>query len=392
MVISKRLFRIFIIATCLVSLLAGYFTNWALSALWSDHEIISPFVKQSQKKLPFLKYSFENLKKYEYQASSIVIEEILEQNDTYTKYLFSYRSANKKITGQLNVPTAVTPNNHRAIVMVRGYIPPEGYQTGDGTRNAAAYLAGQGYLTVAPDFLGFGGSDGTPEDSWEERLIKPINVIELIKSLRENDIEPSQNLSAKLPDSTSINLGQWNKAEAEARQLGIWAHSNGGQITLSVLEVLGQPIPTTLWAPVTAPFPYSVLFFSDQDADEGKAARIWVNEFERDYDVFEFSVTKHLDSLTGPLQIHHGDSDQQALIAWSNAFVDKVKEENTRRKELKESLLHSDASSASQATSPNQRLEPIKMTFFKYPGTDHNLSPNWNTAIERDSKFFAENL
>lgn len=345
--------------------LGGFYAGHFLE-LGEEASLLSPFSEQGvDKELPLRQYTIENLAKRRYQPSSIVVERVLEETDSYTSYLFSYTSLNKKISGQLNVPNELLTSSVNeptpAVLMLRGYVPEENYTTGAGTRNAAAYFAENGYLTIAPDFLGHGESDPEPSDVWEARFIKPINVIELITSLKAN---PTLNI----PTVTA-------KITADTEHLNIWAHSNGGQIALTTLEILGESIPTTLWAPVTSPFPYSVLYYSDENEDEGRDARAWVAQFEQEYDGREFSITQHLDRLTGPILLHHGTLDEAAPLSWSDEFVDKIEVENQRR-----------------AKETEAQLPPIEITYHTYSGTDHNMQPNWNTVVQRDLSFFNQFL
>lgn len=291
------------------------------------------------------------------------------QQDPETKLytlLFTYHSRGQQISGaltiQLDPATTSSSTTLPIIIMLRGFAPQEGYYSGMGSKNAAAVFAQQGYATLAPDFLGYGDSDPDLEDSWEARFVKPLQVVDLLRTLAQH---PQLDLSQLAdPPTPSIQL--------DSSRLGIWAHSNGGQIAVTTLQILGHNLPTTLWAPVLAPFPYSILYFTDENADEGKAARKWLSMFETDYDVFDFSLTQHLDRLQGPLQIHHGERDDAALASWSREFVDKVKVENQRRAQLTEA----DPPAA------------IEVSLHLYPNANHNLQPNWQQAIERDVIFF----
>lgn len=338
-----------------------------------NQTLISPLIMKTQKKkMSLLKYSINNLQNYPYQASLIAIEKTLEETPDYTSYLFSYQTLDKTMTGQLNIPTITEPKNgFPVIVMLRGFIPKESYTTGAGTKSGAAVFAKNGYVTIAPDFFGFGESDPETKNSWEARFQKPINVVELIKDIKQNPEIKIQQQSVKL-----------NK-----QQLGIWAHSNGGQIALTVLEILEQPIPTTLWAPVTAPFPYSILFFSDEHDDEGKKMRKWLSLFEDDYDMFEFSLTQHLDKLSGSIQIHQGTADDAVPVVWNNEFVKKIEIENEKRK-----TKLAEIKTSTQSAVTKKPLSPIELKYFKYPGADHNLRPSWDTVIQRDLNFFNNNF
>ena len=344
----------------------------------STNELISPWVENPLERThPLNKYSFTNLKNQQYQTDKITLTRLVEDNDDYSSFLFSYKTMNKTMTGLANVPKICQSISCPVILLVRGYADKEQYSPGFGTKNAAKVFADNQYITLAPDFFGFAGADPEPEDTWEARFIKPINIIELIKTIQTNPtiysevIENTESEAAENHHETQVT----NKyAQIDPNKIGIWAHSNGGQITLSVLQILSEPIPATLWAPVTAPFPYSLLFFTRTNEDEGKEARAWIAIFEKDYDVFEFSITKHIDSLTGPLQIHHGSRDKDALQEWSDSFIQIIEVENNKRAET------------------DNNHQPIEYQYYIYPDADHNLLPshNWQQAIQRDLLFFKE--
>ncbi len=310
-------------------------------------ELLIPAIITPPKERPLQKYALSNLAQITPASSIIASTDTLQETPDYTSYLYQMEIRGKTMTGQLTLPTQTTfSTNYPVIVMLRGYVPVEEYVTGTGTKNAAAAFAKAGYITVAPDFFGYGQSDPEPADTWQARFEKPILVADIIESLQKSGIMLSQ---AQTITSSAI---------------GIWAHSNGGQIALSTLIGYDYKFPTTLWAPVTAPFPYSVLFFSDELSDEGKSQRKWISIFEEDYDSLNFSLTQYLSKLQAPLQLHHGETDDAALIAWSDEFVEKLKDQN----------------------------ETATITYFRYPNTDHNLQPNWNIAISRDLSFFAKYL
>ncbi len=326
-----------------------------------------------EKALPLLQYSFKNLSLKDFTAQKgLKVEKIISEDKDSNVYvlLFKYESQGKNISGALNLKidnkfdeTSKNPT----IIMLRGYAPIENYYSGLGTKNAASVFATNNYVTLAPDFLGFGESDSEPADTWEARFIKTVNVIDLIKTVQtfpEIDLGQLENFPIK-------------KITLDSSKIGIWGHSNGGQIAVSVLEAMNSNLPTTLWAPVLAPFPYSILYFSDEYADEGKETRKYLSLFEEDYDVFDFSITQHLDQLHGPIQIQHGTNDDSALVSWTEEFLTKVDLENERR--------------ATDSSTENKKA-PIKIDFYKYLGANHNLQPNWNEAVQKDLIFFDKYL
>ncbi|MEN8253766.1 MAG: hypothetical protein ABFQ62_05340 [Patescibacteria group bacterium] len=376
----------FSLLAIITSVFAGFFFLGLASSSFIDlnffnNSFTSPFVSNNAKKRPLQQYSINNLQKREYTASPITIEKIFEENTNFTSYLFSYITTDKRMTGQINIPLIrAYGKKPKTILMIRGYLPAETYETGMGTKNAASVFARAEYITIAPDFFGYADSDNESEDVWEARFVKPVNVIELIESIKAANYIIGGEIELSEEQAVSIErLNGEKPSPLDGDELAIWAHSNGGQITLSVLEILGEPIPSTLWAPMVAPFPYSILYFGWDEADEGKEQRKWISMLEEDYDVLDFSITNHLEKLTGPIQIHHGSADNQVLTTWVESLVEKIKKPKPSPEMERES----------GSAPANQMGEVI---YYSYPNTDHNLQPAWNTAIQRDLKFFEENL
>lgn len=355
--------------------IAGFLTHQYL--VGSPLELVSPFVESGKStSFPLLSYTIPQLQNRTYETSPIKLEKVIEKEDGYVSYIFSYVTLDRKMTGQINIPDSLTASplqKRPAVVMLRGYVPAEVYETGVGTKNVAAALAQQGYITVAPDFFGYGLSDPEPEDSWITRFEKPITVVELLLSLEKYGVPQNMEQQA---------------SQLKVDSIGMWAHSNGGQIALTALEILKQPIPTSLWAPVTAPFPYSILYFSDELADEGKEQRKWISLFEEKYNAFDFSLTQHLESLTGPIQIQHGDADDAALIYWSQEFADKITIENEQRVNLQKQS----TATPSSLLDMTQVLPPVELTLITHSGADHNMVPKWDVAVRNDLSFFAKHL
>ncbi len=360
-----------IILITVIGVLGSLLGLWLSQKLFFNKTLVNPFVKNTkfEQDLPLQIYTIENLQKQNFPTrQAITITGVLTSEGQTEKFIFNYHSQGKNISGALNIaypPKQLVQGSTielPVIILLRGWTPIDNYYIGLGTKNAAQAFAQAGYLTVAPDFLGYGQSDSDLNDTWEARFIKPVNVIDLLNTLKAFPV-------INIPEEFGSTI---QKIKIQPKQIGIWAHSNGGQIALNTLEILQNSIPTTLWAPVTAPFPYSVLFYSDEHLDEGKEMRKYLSIFEKDYNVFDFSLTQHLDALQGPLQIHHGAKDLEAPITWSEDFIKKLETENQRRSNLNK--------------------EPIVYNYYRYEEADHNLQPNWQTAINRDINFFNQEL
>lgn len=327
----------------LVFICLAFASAWFWFSGKTELSLLSPLgevATSKPKEKPLARFSFENIKKREFVGSQINLEKVLQEDEKVISYLFSYLSDGKKVTGLANIPKTTSGEKLPVVVMLRGYVDQEIYETGMGTQRAGEVLSRNGFLTLAPDFLGYGESDMPENDVWWERFNNPVHVLNLMASLKS------------LP-------------QAETDKIGIWAHSNGGQIAFSVLEITGQPLPTTLWAPVSKPFPYAILYFTDEFEDEGETLRAELARLEQDYDVRQYSITDYLgwiDKKT-PMQIHQGEVDEAVPKKWSDELVKRLKE-----------------------------LEMVELDYFVYAGADHNMAGSWDTVVARDLQFFNKHL
>lgn len=297
--------------------------------LQSGPPVVSPVVEFVPR--PLDAYTIDALKTRTLQSGPIVLDEAVATASAYTAYNFHFTTVGKIVTGLAHIPHGNGP--FPVIVQLRGYVDREKYQTGEGTRRSAQVFAANGFVSLAPDFLGYGGSDASAHDIFEERFQTYTTTLDLLDAIPTLTI-------------------------ADPARVGFWGHSNGGQIALTILEVLGQPIPATLWAPVTKPFPYSILYYTDEAEDRGKYLRRKLSEFEALYDSDLYTMTNFVSRINAPLQIHQGTSDDAVPKAWSDAFVGQLKE------------LGKD------------------VDYFVYTGADHNMSGAWNTVVARDIEFF----
>jgi dipeptidyl aminopeptidase/acylaminoacyl peptidase len=290
---------------------------------------------------PLDKYSIDNLSEAEVMPEKIKIGESLKTEENFDSHLFSFEydptlqnrneGERKVVSGLINLPNK--PGVFPLVIMIRGYVDQGIFETGMGSKNAGEAFAGEGFITLAPDFLGYGGSDSEAENIFETRFQTYTTVLSLLKSLE--------------------SIEKWDK-----QNVFIWAHSNGGQIALTVLAVTREAIPTTLWAPVTKPFPYNVLYYTDESDDGGKLIRRELARFEDLYDTDLYSFSNYLDRISAPIQIHQGTADDAVPVEWSDNFVSKMKESGK------------------------------EISYYKHPGADHNMVPAWDEALESDINYF----
>ena len=214
------------------------------------------------------------------------------------------------------------------------------YTTGMGTRRSAEEIAKAGYITLAPDFLGYGRSASPSADVFEERFEKYTTVL---------------NLLASVPSLKNV----------DENKVGIWGHSNGGQVAIAVLELTGKPYPTVLWAPVSKPFPYSILYFTDEYDDYGKALRKVLSKFEDKYNVFYYDPANYYRWINKDItiQLHQGRLDKAVPVKWSDELYETLQEEE------------------------------LDTSYFTYSQENHNFTQGqWPMVIARTIAFFDREL
>lgn len=313
--------------------------GWYWYSTGKTDKIVSPVVSKILEK-PFDKYSIENLGKRSF-SSQIILDEANATESAYTVYKFHFDSDHKKVTGLAHIPNVCDAEKKcLTIVQFRGYIDVDIYEPGMGTKRSAEVFAQNGFISLAPDFLGYGDSDNPSNNVFEARFETYTTALNLLS-------------------------GVGSLSQVDPDRVGIWGHSNGGQIALTVLEILGEKglgYPTALWAPVSKPFPYSILYYTDEADDKGKALRHELAEFESDYDVFNYDLTRHLDRINSPMQLHQGESDEAVPQRWSDELVDRLKNDQK------------------------------DISYYTYPNADHNMLGSWVIVINRSIEFFRKEL
>lgn len=325
-----------------ISIFLGFFTFYQ----FFPGKIISPIgnITPTPTEKPLEKYTFEALKKRTFTGSGITFDKVLKTYPDFTSYLFFFTSDGKKVSGMVNLPKK--KGKYPVIVQLRGYIDQTTYETGVGTTHSGEVFAQNGFITLAPDFLGYGESASPSADSIEERFETYTTALNLLSSIT--------NLSQAL----SI-LGNGNNIEADTTKVGIWGHSNGGHIALSILEITGGAYPTVLWNPVSKPFPYSILYYTDESDDHGKALRKMLAGFEKDYDVEKYSPANYFEWINAPIQLHQALNDEAVPIKWSDQLYVRL-----------------------------QQLEK-NVVYYTYPGDNHDFNRgSWNTVVARNIAFY----
>lgn len=287
---------------------------------------------------PLSPLAIEAMRARDYPGSDIMIEEILAPGSNYQRYIASYQSDGLKIYALMTVPDGDKPAmGWPVIVFNHGYIQPQQYRT---TERYVAYqdaLARAGYITFKSDYRGNGNSEGTPSGHFAPGYT--IDVLNAVGSLK------------KYPDG-------------DANRIGMWGHSLGGEITLRAMVISQDITAGVIWAGTVAPLGEQLGMWGGSGGGHAApgAPRELIEQFGTPEENPEFwaslSITSYLGYLSGPVQLHHGEADQEVPLGWSQALYDAI----------------------------NQAGRVVEL--YTYPGNDHNISQGFDLAMQRTIEFF----
>lgn len=256
--------------------------------------IPSPTVTPTPTPNPLVAYTIDGLRERAYPGGTIEKRYVVTTTDAYTRYYVAYPSDDLTITGIMHVPHGDGP--FPVVILNHGYIPPVRYWSGADTWRAADYLARRGYLTLAPDFRGWGESD-EGENYFRTGLV--IDILNAVSSL------------SSVP-------------EADPERIGMWGHSMGAGATTKSITVDSRIKAAVLYGPVSA-----------NDADVGRrwgfhASRVDDDALQRAYRAAardgtflrRTSPLYHFDYVTVAVQIHEGTADTVTPPRWAEAIYD----------------------------------------------------------------------
>lgn len=283
----------------------------------------------------------ENLRKRGYPASNISLEETLTPGANYRRYIASYKSDGLKIYGLLTIPNSPKPEKgFPTIVFLHGYINPKQYTPTSDYIASQDGLARSGFITFKPDLRGHGKSEGeaTGAHFSEGYVVDALNLISALKAYSE------------------VNPGE----------IGVWGHSNGGEMMLRLMVISKDIKAGVSWAGVVGSFEDMLETYIDkipfmrltsplvQENDlPSKNPNFW-NKIDPYF---------YLRDISAPIQLHHGTSDEQVPIELSLHLKEELEKANK------------------------------VVEYHEYPGADHNFTgTSFSLATQRSVNFFKKYL
>ena len=249
-------------------------------------------------------FTIDGLRQHDFEGGEIKILSTLDENDKFTTYLIDYPSDGFTITGVMQIPVGEGP--FPVIIMNHGFFARSVFRSGDGTDRAAAYLAQQGYITLASDYRSWGDSDIGESFFYSGLVIDVINLINAVASIEE----------------------------ADPNRIGMWGHSMGGGVTIKVLTIDSRVKAAVLYSTVSADMSdvinrWGMGCFGDIAQGEliigCNSSDVIPNDLPLNLqDAYRFAASDadtleeispyyHLDDVTAPVQIHYGTEDGKFL-------------------------------------------------------------------------------
>jgi dipeptidyl aminopeptidase/acylaminoacyl peptidase len=280
----------------------------------------------------------------EYPGSDVVIEKELDPGVNYKRYYVSYKSEGLKIFALMTVPNGEKPaTGWPVIIFNHGYIPPDIYRT---TERYVAYvdlIARSGYIVFRSDYRGHDKSEGVARGAYSNPDYT-IDVLNAVASMKRY-------------------------LDADPNRIGMWGHSMGGYITLRTMVITKDIKAGVIWAGVVGSYEdllYNWHRGADSSPDSQPRPGSWRFTFVSTYgspqenpDFWNsISANSYLADISGPLQLHHGTTDTEVPLEFS------------------EKLFY-------QMLASNQYVE-----LYKYDGDNHNISNYFSTAMQRTIEFF----
>jgi len=236
------------------------------------------------------------LRERDYAGGTVETKWVITTTSHYTRYYIAYPSGDLTITGVMHIPYGEGP--FPVVILNHGYIPPERYWSGADTWRAADYLASRGYLTIAPDYRGWGGSDSGPSFFRTGLLIDVVNLVSSLPSV----------------------------SQADHRQLGMWGHSLGGGLTTKAITIDQRIKAAVLYGPISGDDGENMRRWPDwRRVDPQDPLWLPYRQAVRDQAFLQrTSPINYFDLVTAPVQIHQGTADDTTPPRWAEAIRDAL--------------------------------------------------------------------
>jgi dipeptidyl aminopeptidase/acylaminoacyl peptidase len=232
-----------------------------------------------------------------YGGGELRIEETLESTTAFTRSLVTYPSEGLTLYGFMNVPQSDGP--FPVALVLHGYVSPDRFNTLTYTTRYADALARAGYLVIHPNYRNWPPSDEGPDLF---RASHAVDLLNLIAIVRDQAGQPGP------------------LQQADPTFIGLMGHSMGGGITLRTITIGGDVQAAVLYGSMSGDEAKNFEAILEWSGGERGQAELET----RPEDLERISPIYHLERITAPLSIHHGDYDGTVPLAWSLDLCERL--------------------------------------------------------------------
>lgn len=272
----------------------------------------------------------------EFFGDDLRLENILAENEFYTRYHITYQSEGFKISGIMNIPKGKGP--FPILILNHGYIDPKVYTNGQGLKREQDFFARNGYVVLHSDYRNHAQSDFDPKNEVRPRSGYVEDVLNAVSAVQKSNLD-----------------------FIDKKNVGMLGHSMGGGITENVMVVKPDIAKAfVLLAPIHAD--YEKNFDRWVKTEWPETAQEFYSTYGTKEENPEFwrdiSAINFISNVNSPVMLHQGTADQEFPYTWSHDLVEAFQENG------KEIIYH------------------------EYPGEGHIFYDAQNTVMKRSLDFF----